>query len=318
MHWAGKMVPGLLTGPADSVMGEVADELGGVPSSRAQLNRVVRLLSSRSRSFWSGVDLARPDHRAHVMALYDASVEYADLLFGRVLDMLKEQGIYDDSIIILISDHGEEFFEHGGREHGRLFTEHLHVPLMIRFPAGSGLAPRTVKGTVRLFDVLPTVMDYLGLPAGAPVQARSFLPLIDGRGGYAPAVVSYNGPDLQFLRIEKDGRSWADEGYPGSTATLFELGPEPAEQTNLAAARPELVADMEGIAGEQRAQDAAFLEKLERAAPATQPLDPRLVEQLEALGYLTPPGKEPETPAPKNLSTTKILDLERSHPGNEH
>jgi arylsulfatase A-like enzyme len=288
-YLSGKKVPGLTTGPSDETKIEIADALDALPSSRRQLIGIARLYSSRLRwSFWSGVDMARPDHRAHVMALYDASVSYADLLFGRVMDILKEEGLYDNSIIIVTSDHGEEFFEHGGREHGRLFTEHLHVPLMMRFPAGAGLTPRTVKGTVRLFDVLPTVMDYLKLPAIAPVQAQSFLPLVDGRGGYAPLVLSYNGPELQFLRIEKGGYSWADEGYQGSPQTLFDLRADPAEQTNLASARPDLLVDMERIAEKQRAEDAALLERLGSAAPGAQPPDPRLVEQLEALGYLNP------------------------------
>jgi arylsulfatase A-like enzyme len=279
----------LTTGPSDETKIKIADALDALPSSRRQLIGIARLYSSRLRwSFWSGVDMARPDHRAHIMALYDSSVSYADLLFGRVMDMLKEEGIYEDSIIIVTSDHGEEFFEHGGREHGRLFTEHLHVPLMMRFPAGSGLAPRTVKSPVRLFDVLPTVMEYLKLPAVDPVQAQSFLPLLDGRGGYAPVVLSYNGPELQFLRIEKDGFSWANEGYQGSPQTLFDLGSDPAEQTNLASTRPELLVDMERIAEKQREEDAAFLERLRAAKPGAQSPDPRLIEQLEALGYLNP------------------------------
>jgi arylsulfatase A-like enzyme len=141
---------------------------------------------------------------------------------------------------------------------------------------------------VRLFDVLPTIMEYLEIPIVDPVQAQSFLPLIDGRGGYDPVVVSYNGSDLQNVRIEKDCFSWSDEGYGESSQTLFDLGTDPAEQANLASTRADLAADMERIAAKQREEDAALRDRLGSAGPGVRPPDPRLVEQLEALGYLNP------------------------------
>jgi arylsulfatase A-like enzyme len=281
----GRRVKGLPWGEPDSVRDPILDRMGRLPPGAAKSELVGRLFSSQLRSFWAGVDLSRPDHREHVVALYDAGVAYADELFGRVMGILREEGAYDDSIVVLLSDHGEEFFEHGGREHGRLFVEHLHVPLMIRFPARSGLAPRAIRDEVRVMDVMATVADYLGLAPPRPVQARSFMPLVRGRGGYAPAIASYGGPPSRPLRIEDGGFSYSDEPLAGVVERLFDRASDRYEQHDLSSSRPDVLRRMRDLAASQRAEDSRMQGAL-HAAPAPKAIDPGLLDQLRSLGYL--------------------------------
>lgn len=97
-------------------------------------------------------------------ALYDGDVLYADRQFGAFLDLLRYRGAYEESLIILVSDHGEEFGEHGGVDHGRtLYEELLHVPLLVKFP-NSWRRGERIAARVSTVDIAPTVMDLAGVP----------------------------------------------------------------------------------------------------------------------------------------------------------
>jgi len=94
--------------------------------------------------------------------LYQGEVRFIDSEIGRLVDTLKQEGVYDESIIIFTSDHGEEFLEHGEMGHGAdLYQEVLHVPMLIRMPGGS--ARKTVSDYVPSNALLPTLMDLLAL-----------------------------------------------------------------------------------------------------------------------------------------------------------
>ncbi|MDD5306649.1 MAG: sulfatase [Deltaproteobacteria bacterium] len=281
-----KVVPGLPSGIGDAARDEALRELERVPPGRSKLDLIARMFAGRERAFWGGVDLGRADHRAHVMGLYDAGVAYADELFSKVLRLLKDEGVSDDTVVALVSDHGEEFFEHGGKEHGRLFAEHLRVPLIIRFPKRAGIGARVVRQTVGEFDVMPTILDYLGIPVPGPTQARSLLPLARGEGGSVPPVVSYGGPESGAVRIEQDGFSYAEERYEGADVALFDTAKDAAEKVNLAAVRGDVVARMREAAARQREKDASVLGRLRGDGGGAPSVDGRLVERLKALGYL--------------------------------
>jgi hypothetical protein len=109
-------------------------------------------------------------------ARYATAVEYADAQVGRVLNLLDNTGRFDDALIILTADHGESFderelwFDHGTTAH----EEQLHVPLVIRYPRGEG-GGVTVDALVGLEDVMPTVLDYLGLKLPDGMDGHSLL-----------------------------------------------------------------------------------------------------------------------------------------------
>jgi arylsulfatase A-like enzyme len=100
--------------------------------------------------------------RAHLRALYEGEVRYTDRQFGAFLDMLRYLGLYDRSLIVLVADHGEEFYEHGGFDHGRtLYEELLHVPLIVKFPGAGGGGTR-VSARVSTLDLVPTILEMVG------------------------------------------------------------------------------------------------------------------------------------------------------------
>jgi arylsulfatase A-like enzyme len=234
--------------------------------------------------FWRGVDLSRADHRAHVEALYDAQVAYSDWLFGRVRRLLSEEGAWARSLIVVLSDHGEELGEHGGREHRQLFAETLHVPLLIRFPDGTGRHGATVDRMVRTMDVMPTIFDALKLPPAAPTQGASFLSLVGGQGSYAPPMVTYDDRDFQRLRLVRDGLVYTNQHTDAGDEWLFDAAADPEERRNLAGARPADLQRMQQLADAQRRADGDFLSSLGSGSRAPR-LDPILVEQLKQLGY---------------------------------
>jgi arylsulfatase A-like enzyme len=113
-------------------------------------------------------------------ALYEADVEQADMMLGRVLDRLEDEGILDRALLIVTSDHGEEFMEHGMMGHGtNINVEQVHVPMLLRWPGGK--VRGVVDTRVGHIDLPPTLMDVFGLPKPASMkQGRSLLGLLMG------------------------------------------------------------------------------------------------------------------------------------------
>ena len=110
----------------------------------------------------AGLRILSQQQREAVRTLYDCEVLYVDKNVGRLLDYLKKLNIYDQSLIILTSDHGEEFWEHDGYEHGHtLYNELLHVPLIIKLPAMTSKG--RIKRPVSLEGITPTVMEICGV-----------------------------------------------------------------------------------------------------------------------------------------------------------
>ncbi len=140
----------------------------------------------------------------HLRALYQGEIAWCDAAIGQLLDSLRESGRLDNTLIVVLSDHGEEFFEHGNRGHRQtLYDEVIRVPLLIvpptrgtpetAGPAASPTVPRTnlsFKGQVSLSDVLPTVLDYLGAPPSPSCWGRSLRPCIEGRAFQERMVIS--------------------------------------------------------------------------------------------------------------------------------
>jgi len=109
----------------------------------------------------------RPEDLARIVAQYDGEVAYGDQEFGRFLEGLKARGLYDQATVVFLSDHGEEFLDHGDWVHGHtLFDELVRVPLVVKWP-GRAHAGRRVARQVQIVDVLPTILRSQGLPVPA-------------------------------------------------------------------------------------------------------------------------------------------------------
>src|SRR6266849_5911329 len=109
--------------------------------------------------------------------LYDGEIAFADAQVGRLLEFLKNKGLYQSTLIVLSGDHGESLGEHGEKTHGFfIYNATLHVPLIVHLPGG--VHARTVANLVNLADLMPTVLAALNIQIPAQVQGQSLLPLM--------------------------------------------------------------------------------------------------------------------------------------------
>ncbi|MBX3270317.1 MAG: sulfatase-like hydrolase/transferase [Sandaracinaceae bacterium] len=187
---------------------------------------------------------------AELVDQYDEEVALADVEVGRVLDALEQRGLADDTIVVLWSDHGEAFGEHGVFGHTTtLYDEELRAVLAIRAP---GIAPRVVSARVGLFDAFATVLNLARRPAPRPIAARSLVPLMTGEASDFGdrALIAEILPDGRFpfdrkviLRGRHKLHWWVREGR----IALFDLDADPGERRDLSAREPELAAELLGL-----------------------------------------------------------------------
>jgi arylsulfatase len=127
---------------------------------------------------------------AHLTAHYDAGIAYADLQLGLFLEQLERRGLFEESLIVIFGDHGEDLMEHGHANHRiSLHDASTHVPLIVRFPRGLWGGVR-VEEEVSLLDVLPTVLDLLEIEAPAGIRGHSLLRRL--REGRDPALPQHS------------------------------------------------------------------------------------------------------------------------------
>ncbi len=157
-------------------------------------NQIRQVLGPEMQKTIAGPDAQAPVSidalRQLCVDLYDGDIAFTDAQFARLVDALKESGRFENTLVIVTADHGEEFWEHGGYRHGRtLHEEQLRIPLAVRLPQGKA-AGTTRTGLVNMVDIAPTLLDFLGAQAEEGFQGTSFLPLLladegDSRPGYA-------------------------------------------------------------------------------------------------------------------------------------
>jgi len=197
-----------------------------------------------------------------LMNRYDLAIHHTDALIGRLIDRLRSMGVFDDTLLIVVADHGDSFGEHpylSAAQRHRLFFEHSvyvweetqHVPVIIHDPRDHDAA-RRIDGNASLVDVAPTVLDALGYPTDEltpgelpgvdllnPVPRRRvhFLTFGRGRPGLLdtirtdyPNYIGFRDGDVKFF-VDKDRFKNADKGR----CFLFDLGSDPNEQHNLCA-----------------------------------------------------------------------------------
>jgi arylsulfatase A-like enzyme len=236
-------------------------------------------------AFWKAIDGDNPKHRRQVRDLYDAGVNYADQVFGEITSLLKKEGLYDQSLIAVVSDHGEEFWEHGNTRHSHLFVETLHVPLLIKFPGGM-FGGRKIIPQVGLYDFMPTLLDYLRITPRLKLQAESLLPLIREEKISGSRVISFD-DGLQFVRFSRGPFVYSNQGIRGGRGEwLFNRFADPNERHNLAANDLPLLAQMRSLAAKIMHDQQVLRARIKAGAPDTPALPEDLQRQLKALGYL--------------------------------
>lgn len=159
---------------------------------------------ARDRLFEEMKDLTEDDW-AEIVNLYDGEIVFVDEAFGDLMSGLEERGLIENTIVILLADHGEEFFEHGGFEHGHsLYDELIHVPLVISLPGRVEEGTR-IRNQVRLLDVTPTVFDLLGLERPAHFEGVSLAPYLDGEGSVDARAGSLLPPHIAYAEAIRLG-----------------------------------------------------------------------------------------------------------------
>ncbi len=245
-----------------------------------------------------------PAERAHASNRYDAGIAYTDREFGRFMARVRELALLDDTLVIIFSDHGQAFWEHGlGGHASGLHDPQLHVPLIVRFPGGAYGGTRVTR-QVGLSDVFATTLDVLGFDVPAGMDAASLQPLARApeSGTYTrPHVVSnlvieqpIPGVDARYreLRSLRTGDykllqpHFSQPALNGSADALYDLQRDRGEQKNVAgeqAATYRALADELARFAAEAAEKRAAIQKQTGGGEALNEDD---IEQLRALGYL--------------------------------
>ncbi len=208
--------------------------------------------------------------------LYLAEVAYNDSTFGALIAELKERGLYDSTLIVLVSDHGEEFQEHNGYTHGwTLYEEQLDVPMIVRYPGGEGAGQR-VGGRVNHMDLFRTVVAFTGaVPQCDGVDLRRPIPERLNESYLVATPVRTR--DAIYYKQWKMIRTLHEmKRVTGERFELFDLKADPGEKKNLVDRLPAL----KGYLTKRLTE----LETPVRGKAAE--LSPERVQQLKALNYL--------------------------------
>jgi arylsulfatase A-like enzyme len=202
----------------------------------------------------------------YLEAQYDGEVRYTDHHVGKFLDFLQQQGFLNNTIIIILSEHGEMFAKHGrfgraGAVRGTLYDEVVHVPLIIHHPQ---LKSARIKDLTQITDVMPTIMDFVGLkvPLFQRIHGKSLLPLMTGDRlsrkyiyGGSLYIDPYNRITINEYVRSGEHKLIGEQEYvldrekfhtSGASYELYHIPTDPDEKDNLTQSRPEVAQQLKG------------------------------------------------------------------------
>lgn len=266
-----------------------------------------------------------PDFGTSFSDIYDSAIFWTDHNIRKVMDAIHDLHLAPKTMVVIVSDHGEAFFEHGVEGHARnLYREVLEVPFVITppFKIEGGVV---VKTRVANVDIWPTLLDLLGLPPPPGAEGQSLVPRIyeAAAGGRAGEAGSGDTDRAIFSQLD---RSWGQVGAESrprvsvvkgqyrmnywvrdpDDALLFDRAEDPGEKRNVAADRPEVVAELRAELDEFLAKPKTQWER----APEVE-LDEMRVNQLRALGYVLGARTKRESPSPGGEQPVKGSEPER-------
>lgn len=217
--------------------------------------------------------------------LYDAEVRFLDRELGRFLAALKQARLYDDALIVLTSDHGEEFWEHGGTLHGSsLYQELLHVPLLIRLPGGRQF--KRVHSRVPTQALLPTVLELAGIRTNLQPGWVPSLTALMKEGAvdrYEAPIISGAARGMDLLWSVVQGNMKYIEHRPSGLEEIYDLDTDPAERHSLRGERPEFAEAARRVLEQHR----AFAERtLSDSDPGRRGDEKEWEERLRSIGYV--------------------------------
>ncbi|MFQ5527103.1 MAG: sulfatase [Thermoanaerobaculia bacterium] len=237
----------------------------------------------------------------HERAWYDASILALDAELGRLQQTLGRLGRDRDTIIAFVSDHGEEFLEHGSHWHGlSVYAEMIEVPLILHWPAGLP-AGRVVESTVQTIDLMPTLLELTGLPIPDRAQGKSLVALFSETGdtgrrppAFVERTVEIRPGQMDDALLRSDSVAlvegewkliWNTRQAPGVPEyELFHRPSDPMDQANVAGEEPEVVTRL--AATLERWREGAVAARLPSSEEAAKGLSADELERLRSLGYL--------------------------------
>jgi arylsulfatase A-like enzyme len=227
---------------------------------------------------------------------YDGEIVRADAAVGSLLSALRRQNLYDDAMIVLLSDHGEGLGEHGEKEHGvLLYREALHVPLLVKLP-GNSRGGRRMKANAQLLDVMPTILEQArALPSSSTLEGRSLTSLDNGASS-RPIIAETTYPRVRLHWHEMNSIVRGDlHLIAAARSELFDLSTDPGEQRDLSDSR--------------RRERHALQRELERFISSPTPPMLRVDDpSVASLGYLSGSAAEGDTPLPDPRDRISILE----------
>jgi len=218
---------------------------------------------------------------------YDGEIAYADASLGKLFTYLRQRGLYEHTIIVMMSDHGESLGAHGEAMHGIfLYDETIRVPLIFKLP-GELLARRRVPTRVRLVDVAPTLLSMLSLPLPPTFQGESLVPLMKGTPKTVedlPAYAETDYPHRAFgwsaLRSLRTGKYLY---VHAPKRELYDQTQDKGAARNLAASSPAVAGTLQAQIDDFHDKTTSYHEKSSTAAP----ISAEQAENLSALGYVS-------------------------------
>jgi arylsulfatase A-like enzyme len=247
--------------------------------------------------FWSQFDVSQEGDVEQLVALYDAEIREIDAEIGKLIMALSS--LEQEIIVVLTSDHGEEFMEHGRKTHSQLYREVVRVPLIIHHPRVPGM--RRVSQPVSHVSLAPTILELVELPPLVQSQGRSFAEtVVDGHE--VPEQVVFSEKMLSAAGEPSDSLRPCDTcslQVAGRKVILnkdgelesYDLGADPRETRDLRGqGAMDLLPALESLGAGNRGLSVRL--HADGAPAATEPLDEETVRHLKALGYLSESGDD--------------------------
>jgi len=185
-----------------------------------------------------------PEDTDYLKSVYNLKVRQADERLGRFMSYLRSSGLLENTVVAVISDHGDEFMEHGGLDHGAtLYEEQLHVVMAVRFPGYA--RTHDIQETVRTVDLFPTLFDAMGLPPITGVDGVSLLPLLRGEKLELTAFAETDYRLYVHHRMLRQGDYKLILDLLDGGRELYNLSADPQEQNDLSSTDPRRTYEME-------------------------------------------------------------------------
>jgi arylsulfatase A-like enzyme/Tfp pilus assembly protein PilF len=251
-------------------------------------------------------------YRGYLGARYDGEIAYVDRLMGELFSWLERNDLEDDTLVVFIGDHGESLGQHEESTHGFfIYDSSMHVPFLLQAPYRQIRGGRRIPAQVRSVDLMPTILELVGIEPPETIQGTSLVPLLEGDTGdlgllaYSESFYPRHHYGWSELKSVRNGSfTFIDAPRP----ELFDVRSDPNQTKNLASQRAATVSEMKAALDDLVARYG--VEGIDEKAPETP--DPDTQAQLAALGYLGGPSKikiDPDRPLPDPKDKIELFNL---------